>query len=141
PTTGEFGLYGTLGDYDYHQKVATRVGLHFSHSLENKQSQPGANAIENTQIRLSEGSIIFTADLFGPAIAVDEVDYKMFSIDSGIKYRGLSLEGEYYHRWLGQYTGVNVGGIPDITDSGYQLQSSAMAVKDALQLYVSGSQI
>ena len=24
PTTGEFGLYGTFGDYDYHEKVATR---------------------------------------------------------------------------------------------------------------------
>jgi hypothetical protein len=141
PTTGEFGLYGTFGDYDYHQKVATRVGLHFSHSLENKQSQPGANAIENSQIRLSDGSIIFTPDLFGPGIAVEEVDYKMTSIDAGIKYRGLSLEGEYYHRWLGKYAGVNVGGIPDITDSGYQLQSSAMAIKDVLQVYVSGSQI
>ena len=26
PTTGEFGLFGTFGDYDYHEKVATRVG-------------------------------------------------------------------------------------------------------------------
>jgi hypothetical protein len=141
PTTGEFGLYGTFGDYDYHAKAATRVGLHFSHSLENKQSQPGTNAIENSQIRLSDGSIIFTPDLFGPGIAVDEVDYKMMSVDGGIKYRGLSLEGEYYWRWLGKYTGVNVAGIPDITDTGYQLQSSAMAIKDVLQLYVSGSQI
>ena len=27
PTTGEFGLWGTFGDYDYHQKAATRVGF------------------------------------------------------------------------------------------------------------------
>src|SRR5262245_10715877 len=46
PTTGEFGLYGTFGDYDYHEKVATRLGLHFSHSVEDKQSQPGANRSE-----------------------------------------------------------------------------------------------
>ena len=26
PTTGEFGLYGTFGDFDYHEKVATRLG-------------------------------------------------------------------------------------------------------------------
>ncbi len=141
PTTGEFGLYGTFGDFDYHEMVATRVGLHFSHSLENKQSQPGQNAIENTQIRLSDGSVIFTPDLFGPGIAVNEVDYKMMSIDAGVKYRGMALEGEFYHRWLGHYTGANVGSIPDITDSGYQLQSSAMVVKDVLQAYVSGSQI
>jgi hypothetical protein len=141
PTTGEFGLYGTFGDYDYHEKVATRVGLHFSHSLENKQSQPGTDAIENTQLRLSDGSVIFTPNLFGTGVSVNEADYKMFSIDGGIKYRGMSLEGEYYHRLLSEYTGTNVGGIPDITDTGYQLQSSAMAIKDKLQLYLSGSQI
>ena len=53
----------------------------------------------------------------------------MMSIDAGIKYHGLSLEGEYYRRWLTQLHGVNTGGIPDITDNGYQLQSSAMAVR------------
>jgi len=141
PSTGEFGLWGNFGDYDYHEKVATRVGFHFSHSLEEKQSQPGTNAIENSQIRLTDGSVIFTPDLFGPGVAVNEVDYKMMSVDGGVKYKGLSLEGEFYRRQLGKYTGVNVGGIPDISDTGYQLQSSAMAIKDILQVYLSGSQI
>jgi len=141
PTTGEFGLWGTFGDYDYHEKVATRVGAHWSHSLEDKQSQPSTNGIENSQIRLTDGSVVFTPDLFGKGIAVNTVDYKMTSIDAGIKYKGLSLEGEYYRRWLTNFTGVNTGGIADITDNGYQLQSSGMAVKDILQLYLSGSQI
>jgi hypothetical protein len=141
PTTGEFGLFGTFGDYDYHEKVATRVGIHWSHSLEDKQSQPNTNGIENSQIRLTDGSIVFTPDLFGQGITVNNVDYKMTSLDGGVKYRGLSLEGEYYWRSLTNFTGVNTGGIPDISDTGYQLQSSAMAVKNVLQLYLSGSQI
>jgi Protein of unknown function (DUF3011) len=141
PTTGEFGLYGTFGDYDYHEKVATRLGVHFTHSLEEKQSQPGTNGIENTQIRLSDGSIVFTPDLFGPGIAVNTVDYKMMSVDGGIKSHGLSVEGEYYWRWLSDFAGVNTGGIPDVFDSGYQLQSSAMVVPKILQVYLSGSQI
>ena len=141
PTTGEFGLWGTFGDYDYHERVATRVGIHWSHSLEDKQSQPNTNGIENSQIRLTDGSVVFTPDLFGPGVAVNNVDYKMMSIDAGVKYRGMSLEGEYYRRWLTNFTGVNTGGIPDITDNGYQIQGSAMAVKDVLQLYMTGSQI
>jgi len=141
PTTGEFGLYGTFGDFDDHQTVATRLGVHYTHSLEDKQSQPGTNAIENSQIRLTDGSIIFTPNLFGPGISVDEVNYQMMSIDAGIKYRGLSLEGEYYRRWLSDFTGANTGGIPNITDDGYQLQSSAMVVPKTLQVYLSGSQI
>jgi hypothetical protein len=141
PTTGEFGLYGTFGDFDYHEKVATRLGVHYTHSLEDKQSQPGTNSIENSQIRLTDGSVIFTPDLFGPGITVEQVRYDMMSLDAGIKYRGLSLEGEYYRRWLSNFSGVNTGGIADITDNGYQLQSSAMAVPKILQLYLSGSQI
>ena len=77
PTTGEFGLYGTFGDYDYHEKLATRLGGHYTHSPEDKQSQPGTNGIENSQIRLTDGSVIFTPDLFGPGITVEKVDYEM----------------------------------------------------------------
>jgi len=141
PTTGEFGLWGTFGDFDDHQKVATRVAAHFTHSLEEKQSQPGTEGIENSQIRLTDGSNIFTRDLFGPGIDVDTVNYRMTSVDAGVKYHGLSLEGEYYRRWLSDFTGTNTFGIADITDDGYQLQSSAMVVQKTLQLYLSGGQI
>ena len=65
----------------------------------------------------------------------------MTSIDAGVKYKGLALEGEYYWRWLSNFTGVNTGGIADITDHGYQLQASAMAVPKALQLYFGTSQM
>jgi hypothetical protein len=141
PTTGEFGLWNTFGDYDDHQLVATRVGVHYSSSLEEKQSQPGTEGIENSQIRLTDGSVIFTNDLFGPGITVNEVQYRMMSIDAGIKYKGLSLEGEYYRRWLSNYRGVNPEGIPDITDNGYQVQASAMAIPKTLQLYFGASQV
>jgi len=141
PTTGEFGLWNTFGDYDDHQKLATRVGVHFTHSLEEKQSQPGTEGIENSQIRLTDGSVIFTPDLFGPGVTVNEVDYRMMSIDAGAKYKGLSLEGEFYRRWLSNFTGANTGGIADITDHGYQVQASGMAVPKALQLYFGASQV
>jgi hypothetical protein len=141
PTTGEFGLWGTFGDYDDHQKVATRIGVHYTHSLEDKQSQPGTEGIENSQIRLTDGSVIFTPDLFGPGITVNEVDYHMVSVDAGVKYRGLSFEGEYYWRGLRNFVGVNTLGIADINDHGYQLQSSAMAIPKILQLYFGASQV
>jgi hypothetical protein len=141
PATGEFGPWAGFGDYEGHQQMATRIGWHYTHSLEDSQSQPGTESIENSQIRLTDGSVIFTPNLFGPGITVNEVDYQMMSIDAGVKYRGLALEGEYYWRWLSNYKGVNTGGIPDIDDRGYQLQASAMAVPKIIQVYFSGSQI
>jgi hypothetical protein len=141
PTTGEFGLYGTFGDYDYHEKVATRVGAHWSHSLEDKQSQPGATNIENTQVRLTDGIQIFTPDVFGPGITVDKVLYQMASADFGVKYKGFAVEGEFYWRWLSDFRGTNTAGIADVNDTGFQLQTSAMAVKQTLQFYLAGSEI
>jgi hypothetical protein len=141
PTTHEFGFNGTFGDYDFHKEVATRVGAHYTHSREDAQEQPGTNAIENSQIRLTDGNTIFTRNLFGPGISVDRVTYEMASIDAGIKYRGFALEAEYYWRWLSNFTGTNTGGIADINDHGFQVQASAMLLPRTLQVYVSGSGI
>jgi hypothetical protein len=141
PTTGEFGLYGTFGDYDYHETLATRLAVHYTSSTEDKQSQPGTNAIENTQIRLTDGSSIFTPDLFGTGITVERLKYRMSSVDGGLKYRGMALEAEYYWRWLTDYVGANTGSIPDISDHGYQVQASAMLVPGQLQVYLGNSGI
>ncbi len=141
PTTGEFGLYGTFGDYDFHEKLATRLAVHYTSSTEDKQSQPGTNAIENTQIRLSDGSSIFTPDLFGPGITVERVKYRMSSVDGGLKYKGMSLEAEWYWRWLSDYEGPNTGAVPDISDHGYQVQASAMLVPKVVQVYFGNSGI
>jgi len=141
PTTGEFGFNGRFGDYDDHQKVATRLGAHFTHSREDAQEQPGTNNIENSQIRLTDGNVIFLPNLFGPGITVQRVTYQMASVDAGIKYRGFSLEAEYYWRWLSNFTGTNTGGIAEINDRGFQVQASAMVLPRTLQVYLSGSGI
>ena len=141
PTTGEFGYFGTFGDYDDHQNVAIRLGAHFTHSLEDKQSQPGTDTVENTQIRLTDGTIIFTPNIFGPGIAVENVTYRMTSLDAGIKWHGAALEGEYYRRWLNDFGGVHVDNLPQIVDHGFQLQSSAMVIQKTLQAYFSGGHV
>jgi hypothetical protein len=141
PTTKENGLWGTFGDYDDHQRVATRLGAHFTHSREDKQSQPGTDSVENTQIRLTDGSVVFTPDLFGPGISVNRVTYEMSSVDYGVKYKGFSLEGEFYWRWLSNFTGTNTESIGKVNDHGYQIQSSAMVIPKTLQVYLSGSEI
>jgi hypothetical protein len=141
PTTGEFGPLGAFGDFEGHTELATRVGLHFTHSTEDRQSQPGTDTIDNTQIRLTDGSIIFTPALFGPGITVDQVRYQMASLDAGLKYNGYSLEAEYYWRKLSDFAGTGTDAIADINDDGYQVQASAMLMPRLLQLYAGVSEI
>ncbi len=143
PTTKEFGPIGAFGDFENHQEVATRIGLHYTHSTENSQEQPGTNNIENTQIRLTDGSQIFTQDLFGPGIQVEDVRYQMVSLDAGVKYRGYALEAEYYWRHLSDFRGPGVtpGLIDEIDDTGYQIQASAMLIPKLFQVYAGYSEI
>ena len=121
--------------------MATRIGIHFTHSTEDAQSQPGTNSIDNSQIRLTDGSNIFTNNLFAPGITVQKVRYQMASLDAGFKYRGYAVEAEYYRRKLSDYIGSGTSAIPNITDSGYQIQASAMLLPKLVQAYVGASEI
>ena len=138
------GDYGKgFGDYEHHENAVARVGAHFTYSTENRQNQPGEDAPENSQIRISDGNIVFTPGLFGPGINIIDVVYHMFSLDAGVKYRGFALEGEYYHRWVNGIRGDNVAQLAfdELKDDGFQLQASVMVKPETMQLYVSGSKI
>lgn len=137
PTTGEFGT--GFGDFEHHESLATRLGIHFSRSDEDAQEQPSSNQFENTQIRLEDGTVIFTPNIFGPGITVSDVTYKMTSFDAGLKYHGYSLEGEYFWRWLDNFKGPGTAGLPTVFSHGFQLQASAMVIPKSLQIYLGGS--
>jgi hypothetical protein len=137
PSTGEFGQ--GFGDFEDHQKLATRLAAHFTRSNEDRQEQPNSDQFENTQIRLEDGSVIFTPNLLGPGISVNDVTYKMAAFDGGIKYHGFSLEGEYLLRWLDHFHGPGTAGLPTIFSHGFQLQTSAMVLPKTLQVYLGGS--
>lgn len=141
PSTGEYGEGGGFGDFDPHQVVATRVGIHGTRSTETRQNQPEDNVPENTQIRLSDGTGLFDLNAFGPGIQVEKAVYQMISIDAGFKYQGFALEGEYYMRWLSQLQGVGPFPNPRIYDTGFQLQASYMIMPRKLMAYASGSKI
>jgi hypothetical protein len=136
--------YGrAFGDYDWHENLSTRLAVHFTHSTETAQGQPNTDAFENSQIRISDGNQIFQAGLFGPGIQIQKARYQMGSIDGGLKFHGLSLEGEYFFRLVDQFSGTLTDslGFSNFKDHGFQMQASAMLVPEVLQLYVGGSKI
>lgn len=137
--TGEYGQ--GWGDFEHHKRATTRVGLHFTRSDENKESQPNSETFENTQLRLSDGTVIFTPDIFGPGVTITDARYRMMSLDAGVKYRGFALEGEYYWRWLDNFKGPNTQNLARLFDHGFQLQASAMVIPRTLQLYAGTSRI
>jgi hypothetical protein len=139
PTTGEYGL--GYGDFENHEKVATRLAAHFSRSNENKESQPGTDVFENTQIKLSDGNIVFTQDLFGPGITVTDLRYRMTAVDGGVKYHGYEFMTQYFWRWLDNFKGPGTAGLHSLFDQGFEMQASAFVVPKNVQLYAGGSKI
>lgn len=142
------GEYGQgFGDFEDHKKPASRLAFHFSRSDENKESQPSSDTFENTQLRLSDGTVIFTPELFGPGITITDARYRMADVDGGLKYRGFALEGEYYWRWLDKFkfsqalTPAQLLRVPDLFDHGFQLQASQMLLPKTFQLYAGASYI
>jgi hypothetical protein len=143
PTTGEFGARSAFGDYEVHEELATRLAAHYTRSDETAQGQPNTDAFENVQIRLSDGNVIFRPELFGTGIQIREATYQMASLDAGVKFRGLTLEGEYYWRHINDLDGPGVAGLAFSTleDDGFQIQTSAMAIPRTMQVYVSTSRV
>src|SRR5829696_3054853 len=142
--TGDFeqGFSGQgWGDFGHHKKFSTRAAFHYSRSDENKESQPNSEAFENTQIRLSDGTVIFTPNIFGEGVSVSDVRWQMSSFDGGFKYKGFSVEGEYYLRWLDNFRGTNVENLLSLFDHGFQIQGTAMLKPKTLQAYVGHSKI
>ena len=138
---GDFGM--GYGDYEEHQSIVTRLAGHYTRSRATKESQPQTDQFENTQIRLEDGTVVFTPNIFGPGVTVDTLKYQMMNIDAGIKYRGWELAGTYYQRWLSQFTGTGIGpaGLPEIVSRGLYMGASKMVVPRSLMLFVMGSSI
>lgn len=141
PTTGEFGPTLGFGDYEDHQSFATLFGVHYTHSRENRQEQPGVNDFDNAQIRLSDGTLLFSPDPFKTGGFINDATYQMADANAGFKYRGWSLEGEYYARWIGNFQATGFIPVTNLFDQGFQLQASTMLWRKKLQAYVSGSAI
>ena len=90
PSTGEFGPGNGFGDYEEHQEFATLFSAHYTSSTEDAQSQPGTDSIENTQLRLSDGTLLFNATAFVTG-RITQARYQMMALDAAAKYKGLPL--------------------------------------------------
>ena len=141
PTTHEFGK--GIGDFDAHDKLATRFAAHFTSSTESRQGQPSTDAFDNVQIRISDGNVIFAPGLFAPGLQIEQARYRMASVDAGVKYRGFSVDAEYFSRYIDGFETRGTGLLPfsELHDTGYQVQASAMVKPQVWQVYAGFSKV
>ena len=65
----------------------------------------------------------------------------MLDLDAGLKWRGWSLDAEYYFRWLSNFDVTGTIPVTSLFDHGFQVYASTMLKPDYWQAYLSGSKI
>jgi hypothetical protein len=139
PTTKEFGPRGGNGDFEEHQKLATRFGASFVHSRENRFNNIGTPSPDNTQVRMSDGVLFFETGALAPGLTVSEADFDLLAVDIGFKYRGLAFHSEFYYRTLSDIAADGPAPVTKITDKGFTLQVLHMVVPRKLCVYALSS--
>lgn len=141
PTTKEFGPRGAYGDWEWHDKVATRFGVSSSQSPEQRFTNNITDASGNTLLRLADSVNIFDIGALAPGVTIDHVDYRNLSIDAGAKYKGFFVQAEYYNRWLNGFNADGPLPVNEIHDRGFSLQGAFYPVRKKLEVYTATSQI
>lgn len=141
PTTGEFGPREGYGDFEMHDRLATRFGFSYVHSRENAAVDASSNFPDNTQIKLSDSVFLFTPGSLAPGVSVFNTNYDTLALDAGMKHRGLFLFGEYYFRLLSRLDANGPLPMEAIFDQGFMLQASYMLKPELLEAYFAHSQL
>lgn len=141
PTTREFGPKGGYGDWERHERIATRFGASFSTSTEQRYTNADNGSSGNTTLRLVDSVNVFDAGALAPGVTVEEIDFTVLSIDAGIKYKGFFLQTEIYNRWLDNILTDGTLPVTSIHDRGFFVQGSFYAVPKKLELYGVTSQV
>jgi hypothetical protein len=134
PTTGEFGPRGALGDFEDHQKLATRFGIGYGVSRENRQSNENDPA-NNTTIRLADSLNIFDTGAFADGVTVQKATYHMLASDVGFKKRGFWFGAEGYYRLLDNFRADGPLPVGSVRDYGFYAEATYMVAPKLVELY------
>ena len=141
PTTKEFGPRGGFGDWEYHERVATRFGVSATRSYEDRFGNALNGAPDNKVIRLADSLSVFDPGALAPGVNVQQVFYQMQAADAGMKYKGIFLQTELYRRKLSRFRADGPLPVTSLVDKGFYVQAAFFPVKKKIELYTATSQI
>ena len=72
---------------------------------------------------------------------INKATFQMLDLDAGVKWRGWSLDAEYYFRWLDDSQVTGSIPVTSLFDHGFQVYASTMLKPNYWQAYFSGSKI
>ncbi|RYU62899.1 bZIP transcription factor [Methylolobus aquaticus] len=129
-------------DIEHHPRLSPRLGTSFAVSRESNQ---GFGAIENgnpedTILRLSDGTPLFRPGALAPGVELSKANVNLWALDAALKYRGFTLSGEYFLRWLDGFD-YRGGELPmdSLFDHGALLQTGYFMIPGRLEGFARSS--
>jgi hypothetical protein len=128
--------WGTDGEPDlsWHEQPSIKIGAAAAFTRVDRDD--GASEFTTVPALANSGLNPFVVDVV-PA-AVDEFSVLLFAVDANLKYRGLSVLGEYYFRELTDFVGAPVA---DRFDHGFTLQTGYFVCREKLELVTRWSRV
>lgn len=141
PTTGEFGPRGGFGDLEHHERLATRFGVSSGHSREDRAAPVSQAAPNETQLRLSDGVLLFETGALADTITLRKADYDNLAFDAGFKYKGFCFQAEYYMRLYSNFLATSPLPLSEVYDHGFMAEAMHMVVPKKLGVYAAAGYI
>ncbi|HSO93374.1 MAG TPA: DUF3011 domain-containing protein [Candidatus Dormibacteraeota bacterium] len=141
PTTKEFGPKGGYGDWEMHEKLATRFGMSATFSPEQRFTDDNSGAPGNTTMRLADSLNVFDKGALAPGTTINTLSYRLLAVDAGMKYRGFFLQTELYDRSLYNLKADGPLPVSKVHDQGLYVQGAFFPIPKKLELYAATSQI
>lgn len=138
PTTKEFGPRGGQGDYEAHEKVATRFGVSTVRAEESRYTElPAAPA--STQLRTADGVLLFETGSLAEGVTLSQAKYSLLSVDASFKWRGFFLMAEAHFRWLSELRADGPLPVTDLFDQSFFVLGSFFPIPKRWELYAGTS--
>lgn len=132
-----FGPFGPApSDVEWHERPAARIGSSMTISRETLAATAVQTNPENTLFRLSDGTPLDLLGALAPGVGVNATNVQLWAVDAALKYRGFSLSGEHYFRWLDDfaYTGGPLS-VRSLFTHGAYAQTSYFIIPKKLEGY------
>lgn len=136
-----WGDFGTgYSDLQNHREAAVRLGASYTYAL-GSGSQSASDAVENSPVRLSDGTVLTTLGAIAPGVTLTSYDISLAAVDLAWKYRGLGLSSEIYFQDLLRLRGTGPLPIGSTSAFGGFLKGGSFIVPGQTEIYARASYV
>lgn len=136
-----WGAFGRgYSDLQHHEEAAVRLGGSYTFAL-GSGNQAASDAVENSPVRLSDGTIITTPGALAPGVTLQSYDISLAAIDWAWKYRGFGLSSEIYFQDLLNFVGTGPLPITSASAFGGFVKGGYFVIPRETELYARSSYV